>query len=84
MLVMQVMDILLSFPALILGLIIVALLGPSQTNLVVAIALTATADGGGEIRGVTVRPATAKVAPCAMLTIPMLDHTSEMPIAIKA
>ncbi len=43
MLVMQVMDILLSFPALILGLIIVALLGPSQTNLVVAIALTATA-----------------------------------------
>lgn len=43
MLVMQVMDILLSFPALILGLIIVALLGPSQTNLVVAIALTALA-----------------------------------------
>ena len=43
MLVMQVMDILLSFPALILGLIIVALLGPSQTNLIVAIALTALA-----------------------------------------
>lgn len=43
MLVMQVMDILLSFPALILGLIIVALLGPSQANLIVAIALTALA-----------------------------------------
>jgi len=43
MLIMQVMDILLSFPALILGLIIVALLGPSQTNLIVAIALTALA-----------------------------------------
>lgn len=43
MLVMQAMDVILSFPALILGLIIVALLGPSQTNLVVAIALTAMA-----------------------------------------
>jgi peptide/nickel transport system permease protein len=43
MLMMQVMDILLSFPALILGLIIVALLGPSQANLIVAIALTALA-----------------------------------------
>lgn len=43
MLVMQAMDVLLSFPALILGLIIVALLGPSMPNLIVAIALTATA-----------------------------------------
>ncbi|MBL8697421.1 MAG: ABC transporter permease [Alphaproteobacteria bacterium] len=43
MLVMQAMDVLLSFPALILGLIIVALLGPSLPNLVVAIALTAAA-----------------------------------------
>lgn len=43
MLVMQAMDVLLSFPALILGLIIVALLGPSLPNLVIAIALTATA-----------------------------------------
>lgn len=43
MLVMQAMDVILSFPALILGLIIVALLGPSQANLVVAIALTAMA-----------------------------------------
>ncbi|MFM8989451.1 MAG: ABC transporter permease [Alphaproteobacteria bacterium] len=43
MLVMQAMDVILSFPALILGLIIVALLGPSQTNLIVAIALTAMA-----------------------------------------
>ena len=43
MLVMQAMDVLLSFPALILGLIIVALLGPSLSNLVIAIALTAVA-----------------------------------------
>ncbi|MGH1479240.1 MAG: ABC transporter permease [Geminicoccales bacterium] len=39
--VMQVMDILLAFPSLILGLIIVAMLGPSVPNLIVAIALTA-------------------------------------------
>ena len=43
MLTMQAMDVLLSFPALILGLIIVALLGPSLANLVIAIALTAVA-----------------------------------------
>jgi peptide/nickel transport system permease protein len=43
MMVMQAMDVLLSFPALILGLIIVALLGPSLTNLIVAIGLTALA-----------------------------------------
>lgn len=40
---MQVMDVLLSFPSLILGLIVVALLGPELANLVVAIALTAIA-----------------------------------------
>ena len=39
--VMQVMDILLAFPSLILGLIIVAMLGPSIPNLIFAIALTA-------------------------------------------
>jgi len=39
--VMQANDVLLSFPALILGLIIVAMLGPSITNLIIAIALTA-------------------------------------------
>jgi peptide/nickel transport system permease protein len=38
--VMQVMDMLLAFPSLILGLLIVAMLGPSMTNIVVAIALT--------------------------------------------
>lgn len=38
--IMQVMDILLAFPSLILGLIIVAMLGPSMTNIIVAIALT--------------------------------------------
>jgi peptide/nickel transport system permease protein len=37
---MQVMDILLAFPSLILGLIIVAMLGPSLTNIIIAIALT--------------------------------------------
>ena len=41
--VMAVMDVLLSFPSLILGLIVVALLGPELVNLVVAIALTAVA-----------------------------------------
>ena len=41
--IMQVMDVLLSFPSLILGLIIVALLGPEMVNLVVAIGLTAVA-----------------------------------------
>ena len=41
--VMQVMDVLLSFPSLILGLMVVALLGPELVNLIVAIALTAIA-----------------------------------------
>ncbi len=40
-LIMQVMDVMLSFPSLILGLIVVALLGPDMINLVFAIALTA-------------------------------------------
>ncbi len=40
-LIMQTMDVLLAFPSLILGLIVVAMLGPSITNLVIAIALTA-------------------------------------------
>lgn len=39
-LIMQLMDILLAFPSLILGLIIVAMLGPSILNIVIAIALT--------------------------------------------
>lgn len=39
--IMQIMDVLLAFPSLILGLIVVAMLGPSVGNLVVAIALTA-------------------------------------------
>ncbi len=39
--VMQAMDVLLAFPSLILGLIVVAMLGPSVTNLAIAIALTA-------------------------------------------
>ena len=41
--IMQVMDVLLSFPSLILGLIVVALLGPEMINLIIAIALTAIA-----------------------------------------
>jgi peptide/nickel transport system permease protein len=41
--VMQVMDVLLSFPSLILGLIVVALLGPEMINLIIAISLTAIA-----------------------------------------
>ena len=43
LIVMQMMDVLLSFPSLILGLIVVALLGPDLINLVIAIALTAIA-----------------------------------------
>lgn len=43
LLVMQAMDVMLSFPSLILGLIVVALLGPDLPNLVIAIALTAVA-----------------------------------------
>ena len=43
LIVMQTMDVLLSFPSLILGLIVVALLGPDLINLVFAIALTAIA-----------------------------------------
>jgi peptide/nickel transport system permease protein len=41
LLIMQTMDVLLAFPSLILGLLIVAMLGPSVTNLIVAISLTA-------------------------------------------
>jgi peptide/nickel transport system permease protein len=37
---MQTMDMLLAFPSLVLGLIIVAMLGPSMPNIVAAIALT--------------------------------------------
>lgn len=40
MIVMQAMDILLAFPSLILGLLIVAMLGPSITNIIAAIAVT--------------------------------------------
>jgi peptide/nickel transport system permease protein len=38
--IMQTMDMLLAFPSLILGLILVAMLGPSVTNIIIAIALT--------------------------------------------
>jgi peptide/nickel transport system permease protein len=41
LIIMQVMDVLLAFPALILGLIVVAMLGPSMENLIIAISLTA-------------------------------------------
>ena len=39
--VMQMMDVLLAFPSLILGMIVVAMLGPSAVNIILAIALTA-------------------------------------------
>lgn len=41
-LLMQVMDVILAFPSLILGLALVALMGATMTNIVVAIAFTAT------------------------------------------
>jgi len=40
MIVMQAMDVLLAFPSLILGLLIVAMLGPSMANIIAAIAVT--------------------------------------------
>lgn len=40
MIVMQAMDVLLAFPSLILGLLIVAVLGPSMSNIIAAIAVT--------------------------------------------
>jgi peptide/nickel transport system permease protein len=40
---MAAMDVLLSFPALVLGLLVVAMLGPTVVNLILAIALTAIA-----------------------------------------
>ena len=43
MVVMQAMDVLLSFPSLIMGLMVVAMLGASIGNLMIAIALTAIA-----------------------------------------
>ena len=38
--IMQMMDVLLAFPSLILGMIVVAMLGPSLFNIILAIALT--------------------------------------------
>jgi len=49
--IMQVTDVLLAFPGLILGLIVVALMGPSLTNLIFAIALTAVAPFARIARG---------------------------------
>jgi peptide/nickel transport system permease protein len=53
LLVMQAMDVLLSFPSLIMGIMVVALLGPSLENLVFAIALTAIAPFARVARGPT-------------------------------
>ncbi|WP_108660752.1 ABC transporter permease [Acuticoccus kandeliae] len=39
--IMQIMDVLLAFPSLILGLIVVAMIGPSTLNIIIAISLTA-------------------------------------------
>ncbi|WP_072346251.1 ABC transporter permease [Devosia enhydra] len=39
--IMQIMDVVLAFPALILGIILVAVLGASVTNIIIAIAFTA-------------------------------------------
>lgn len=41
--VMAVMDVLLSFPSLVMGLLVVAVLGPTLFNLIIAIAFTAVA-----------------------------------------
>lgn len=54
-LLMQIMDVILAFPSLILGLALVALMGATMTNIVIAIAFTAT-------------PAFARVARAAVIT----------------
>ena len=54
LLIMRVMDVLLSFPILIMGLLIVAVLGPSMVNLVMAIALTVIPKFARIARGPTV------------------------------
>ena len=54
-LLMQVMDVILTFPSLILGLALVALLGATITNIIIAIAFTAT-------------PAFARIALAAVIT----------------
>jgi len=51
--VMAVMDVLLSFPQLIMGLIIVALLGANLTDLILAIAITAVPPFARVVRGPT-------------------------------
>lgn len=52
---MQVMDVILAFPSLILGLALVALMGANMTNIIIAIAFTAT-------------PAFARIARAAVIT----------------
>lgn len=54
-LLMQIMDVILAFPSLILGLALVALMGATMTNIIIAIAFTAT-------------PAFARVARAAVIT----------------
>lgn len=52
---MQIMDVVLAFPSLILGLALVALMGATLTNIIIAIAFTAT-------------PAFARIARAAVIT----------------
>jgi peptide/nickel transport system permease protein len=59
--VMRVMDILLSFPTILLALLIMAFLGPSMTNVMIAI-------------GVTSIPEFARVARGSVLSIKESDH----------
>ncbi len=54
-LLMQVMDVVLAFPSLILGLALVALMGATLTNIIIAIAFTAT-------------PAFARIARASVIT----------------
>src|SRR5262249_51398924 len=50
---MAAMDVLLSFPALVMGLLVMAMLGPTVGNLILAIALTAVAPFARIARGPT-------------------------------
>lgn len=61
MIVMRIMDILLSFPTILLALLIMAILGPSMTNVMIAI-------------GITSIPEFARVARGSVLSIKESDH----------
>lgn len=61
LIIMRCMDVLLSFPTLVMGLLVVAVLGANLTNLIIAIALTAT-------------PKFARIARAPTIAVKELDY----------